>query len=865
MATFAALTALPAAAQVDMPDAVRQTQFTTSDVTPTQTDTRRIRVFPRSGAPVQAQWFPDPASDQWIAVIESGVNMIVDTSSGNLFEGLGNVESIDVSADRMVIWTAGMEEPDLTGQRSQRRDAPLEIYMEGNIVFRQVVAGVGEQVTYARRMYYDVTNQRGTVIEAELLTPVPQYKGMLRLHAQLLQQTGPQRYSAQNGFLTSSRMGYPGYRIQSGNINYEGSQHPIFDPFSGRPIIDPLTGQPATRYQRLATSQNNLLYFGRLPVFYWPVLAANLEDPTFFIRGVQIKNDQVYGTQVLTNWDAYELLGIGNRPEGTDWQVSLDYLGDRGFGHGTNFSYDRDRLFGVPGPTSGVIDYWGILDHGSDVLGRDRRGIPADKDYRFRLFAKHRQYLPYDMRLTGELGWISDRNFLEQYYEREWDTLKDQTTGLELKRTQENRSWSVTADARLNEFFTQTEWLPRADHFWLGQSLLNDTFTWYEHTSVGYGWFRQTTVDTTDPAFRLLPWEQGHRQGERLVSRQEIDWPLQLGPVKVVPYLLGELGHWGEDINGNDLQRAYAQAGMRASMPMWRANAMIENRLFNVHGLAHKVVFDAELSFTDANADLEQLPLYDPLDDDSIEAFRRRLAINTFGASPVPGRFDSRYYAVRTGLAGWVTAPSAEVVDNQAALRMGVRQRWQTKRGMPGRRKIVDWVVLDTNATWFPNETRDNFGKALGLLDYDFRWHVGDRLTLLSDGIFDFFRDGQQVLTVGGFLSRPPRGRLYLGLRILEGPIDSRILSLSYDYLMSPKWISTFGTTYDLGDEGNLGQRFSITRIGESLLISAGFMVDPARDNVGVRFAIEPRFLPESRLGRVGGARIPVAGAFGLE
>ena len=44
---------------------------------------------------------------------------------------------------------------------------PLEIYMEGNIVFRQ-----GERVIYADRMYYNVPNETGTILNAEMLTPV---------------------------------------------------------------------------------------------------------------------------------------------------------------------------------------------------------------------------------------------------------------------------------------------------------------------------------------------------------------------------------------------------------------------------------------------------------------------------------------------------------------------------------------------------------------------------------------------------------------------------------------------------------------------------------------------------------------------
>ena len=58
-------------------------------------------------------------------------------------------------------------------------------------------------------------------------------------------------------------------------------------------------------------------------------------------------------------------------------------------------------------------------------------------------------------------------------------------------------------------------------------------------------------------------------QGVRALSRQEIDFPVQLGFVKAVPYALGELGYWGEDLNGQPLSRAYGQVGVRADLPMW--------------------------------------------------------------------------------------------------------------------------------------------------------------------------------------------------------------------------------------------------------------------------------------------------------
>jgi hypothetical protein len=72
---------------------------------------------------------------------------------------------------------------------------------------------------------------------------------------------------------------------------------------------------------------------------------------------------------------------------------------------------------------------------------------------------------------------------------------------------------------------------------------------------------------------------------------------------------------------------------------------------------------------------------------------------------------------------------------------------------------------------------------------------------------------------------------------------------------MSPKWFSTAGASVDLSSGGsNIGQNFTVMRIGESFVASFAFNVDHSKDNVGVMFNLEPRFL-----------RFLPPGAFGLE
>ena len=288
----------------------------------------------------------------------------------------------------------------------------------------------------------------------------------------------------------------------------------------------------------LATSRNNFVYLAGAPVFYWPFFATDLQKPTFYLDRAHIKNDSTFGTQVFLKWDLYQLAGI--QPiEGTKWTVSTDYLHDRGAAFGTNFGYEFDQFLGFPGHTKGDLDFWGVHDSGLDNLGNGRIDMTPEEEYRYRLHWQHRQTLANDIQFSAEAGLLSDRNFLEQYFEGEWDTNKDYTTGFELKKYSGQHSLSLEADFRPNDFFTQTEWLPRGQHSLLGQSWLFDRATWNTHSSVGYARLQTASapLDPQDAAdFDPLAWES-NSSGMVASTRHEISLPTEVGAVKVTPYL----------------------------------------------------------------------------------------------------------------------------------------------------------------------------------------------------------------------------------------------------------------------------------------------------------------------------------------
>ena len=808
--------------------------------------------------------------------VDSGVRLVFDAIENVQFQGY-NVKRIDVEADRVVCWgklpTNGIDLGSDAKPEEPAPDSPIEIYLEGNIVFRE-----GDRVIYAERMYYNVTNRFGVVLNAEMLTPVPQYSGLVRLKAEAIQMFNQQTLQANGAALTTSRLGVPRYWFQSNSVQLVDTPSTRLDPITRLPMSDQATGEVLSDHSYLATSRDNWIYLGGLPVFYWPTLATDLNNPGYYLQRVQVKQDQIFGTQVMLDWDMYQLLGLRNQRPGTRWLLSTDYLSKRGPGGGTNYRYRGDTLLGIPGPYKGELDAWGIYDTGTDNLGLDRRSLVPNDEWRGRVVWDHRQRFGDGYTFTGELGLVSDRNFLEQYYERDWDTRKDLTTGLELKRIVDNRAWSLAGDVRVNSAFMQSDWLPRFDHYWIGGAPFNNMFTWHEHSHIGYAHLHDaaTPTDPQDAAKFSVLGGEADREGVHTATRQELDLPVDLGPVKFVPYLLGEAAYFGEDMTGESIARLYGQAGVRMNLPVWRADPGIQSELFNLNGLAHKINFEGELLYADSSQNLDRLPQYEQLDDDAIEQFRRRLLFNTYNqpaGTLVPQRFDARYFAMRSGLQSWVTSPVTEVAEDLAMGKLGVRQRWQTKRGTPGNERIIDWIVLDAHASLFANPSRDNFGETIGLMDYDFRWHVGDRLALLSDGYMDMFDDALRTASVGGLISRPDRGSLYLGYRTIQGaklpgaltPLDSQLVNLVLDYRMNEKWIVTTASSYDFGKGGNHSQSFSLTRAGESFLIRLGANYDFSRDNFGIVFMIEPRALPNHRLGRVAGVPIPPAGAFGLE
>ncbi len=799
--------------------------------------TRRIQVRPRSSDPLRFESFEssDTVPAEQVNVITGGVNVLVegvDVAYGGEQVSPG---VIDISADRVVVWTQAGEGPALEAgsQVVQPGESKLQIYMEGNIVIRQQQNKID-----ATHAFFDANSNRALMLNAELRAFLPTTQGDFRVRAKRMRMLSQDRFHAQDAWATTSPYGEPGYRVQASDIFVA----PGPGLFSG---TDPFTGQPVMKNSTWVTSHNNKFIVGNVPVFYLPKISGPAEDPGIPIRRAVVSNDSIFGVQVKTVWNMNRLFGIPKMP-GVEWDLLANYMSERGPGLGTAIDYSGNNNLGsYKGNGTGYYQ----SDNGRDNLGLDRRSLIPESQHRGEATFRHRQNLPGDALIFGEIGYLSDRNYLEQYHESRFDTDKDVETLLGARQDQGAYSGMLWGRADLSGFEATTDWLPRADLYSFSKPLFNGLLYWSSHSSAGYADTQQLPppTDISDPYTPLGMTYNTNAAGAVAMSRHELAAPFMMGPINVEPFVMGEAAYWQQGFTTDSVDRYLLNTGVRARLTATKVFPFVQSGILNLNGLAHKHDTFLEYAFTESSRGLNEIAQYNEIDDNSQERFRARYTTQIF-PGVVPAEFNPRNYALRNGAGLWTSAPYHEVADDFQALRIGFRDRLQTKVGPANAPRIRDWMIWEYGASFFPEANRDNFGQDFGLLYNHYRWNLSDRTSVLADANWDLFDTAQNVWSVGTLSQRSLRGSVYLGYRQVKAAdyLDSRMLIASYSYQMSPKWISTASYAYDIGESEARGSSLTVSRVGLDWILHFGLGFDFSKDNVGLGVSFEPRLGPPS-------------------
>jgi len=516
------------------------------------------------------------------------------------------------------------------------------------------------------------------------------------------------------------------------------------------------------------------------------------------LRKAQVGRHGRFGWGAETEWFLFRLLGVP-RPEGFRGRLDVD-LYERGVLLGSKVKYRRENY-------SGYALAYGLRDsEAEDDFGSDREDVPAPT-YRGRLLWRHKHFLPRDWQLQLETSYLCDRNFLEEFFPAEFWTGKPQENLLYVKKQRDNWALTGLAKWRINDFLTQTESYPDVAGYLVGQSLWQDRLTLHSEGRLGVVRYKpddQLAARDSPGTFRAD-------------TRHEVDVPLSVGPVKLLPFAVGRLSYWQHDLDDDDAFRAWGQVGVNALTHIWRIYDGVRSRLWDLHRIKHVITPYGRVFVAGANVEHDELYPFHP----GIERYVREFAGGT----------------------------------------VGVRQLWQTKRGPEGKRHTVDWLRLNVSASFFSDDDdlpadgryfayRPEHSLARDAVNADLTWHVSDSTTVLADVNWDLKSGRCGRANAGVVVVRDPRLRYYLGIRHI-GPINSTVGTVGASYKINRKYSVSFFEQYDFSLEGghNLTTVATITRKFPRVYAAFTVVYDASQEDVGLMVTVWPEGIPEARIG----------------
>ena len=784
-------------------------------------------------------------------------------------------QEVEFAANNVVIWVRGLRntadlvggldidrtpkpnaKPGDTNEPAKDEKVTVELYLSGDVVIRTLgTLAVGpagtppaQQILRAEEIYYDVDKERAVALDADLETKFPTGLDSVHLRGREIDRLGKREWHAYDTTLFSSkRPADPALTITSREATLVERSGVVKKNIFGRPFRNLRTGEIDVSDERTLTGYKNRVRVRGVPLLFIPRYKTDLSDPTGPLVSFLFRQDIIFGSQFYSTFDVYKLLAI-RPPPNRSWRLHADYLSLRGPAVGTNYQY-RDILFGSAYPNSGQFNAYVIQDKGEDLLSAFRGVEPlsssAKDRTRGRVHWNHNQALYEDgtdyARAVGQFAFLSDKNFYEQYYKQLFDSNPNEETFLQAYGAFGNFTWSGLAQANVNRpWVTETNWLPRGDAALTGQTWFNDLFVTSSRATAGYAQFKPAS----QAPLPLLPSEARAVDTGLFDVNHRVGVPLDAGPFRIEPYAVGNATLYSQNLNGDADARLYGGGGVSASIPFSRLYPDLNSELFNVRGIHHKVTAGANFFTGYASSDRRNFPLLNRLNDDNLDlTYRTWRPLSPFYISGPGGLalqnspiFDPQTLAVRKLLDN-----RPETLDTLQVVQLDLKQRWQTKRGLPGADHTVDWMSLNLSASVFPNPTRDNFGSVLGFLEYDYVWNIGDRTALASSGWVDPNTNGAKYVNIGAFYSRPDGSNLYLGYRYTD-PVNSRVLITTLGYQLSTKYSLSLTNAFDFGSNLAQSTQATFNRTGTDVTMSFGFSFSALvpGNNLGFQFLLVP-------------------------
>lgn len=379
-----------------------------------------------------------------------------------------------------------------------------------------------------------------------------------------IESTDPNRYILKDSYFTTSDYDQPGYRIKARSI----------------------TVYPNNRI----ALHHLVLYFGSVPVFYFPYLVIPLDDGE--VNGANTGTQIQVGSK--SKWGFFLLNSYTTRiSEDLRPTLHLDYRTQRGLAGGLDLrykageEYDPEKEGEFQPRVSGKIKSYYADDSKSRNSGSQEiitsTGIANQKiaPERYQARVTQQATLREDMYSKLKLNKLSDANFLEDFFEKEFQKDPQPDNFFEFTKWSPNTTLSLLARPQINSFFTTTERLPEL-RYDLNRQPVRDSPLFYEgENSVAYlsKEFSQFTPSFTD------------YHTTRLDTFHQILYPKQyFGWLNIVPRIGGRATFYDQSgINANQpsVIRGAFNTGFETSFKATHTWQGISDKKWEINGLRH--------------------------------------------------------------------------------------------------------------------------------------------------------------------------------------------------------------------------------------------------------------------------------------
>ncbi|MDP1660634.1 MAG: hypothetical protein Q8L55_01855 [Phycisphaerales bacterium] len=721
------------------------------------------------------------AAGQPVLKTEGGENRIVITGGVVLqYSEPARDRALQLSAQNAVIFMKEGKVEDLVRAPAS---AILGIYLEGD-----VVATDNRFTLRAPYVYYDMAANQAYTVDAVFWT-YDERRGLpLYVRADSIRQTTRQSITATGVTIAASSFYDPILSLGASSVTL--SREPDADGTS-RVMIDGKNFSPR---------------LGGLPFAWVPSYNGDIER--FPLKDVRFENSSESGFGLKTRWDVFGLTGL--RPP-ADFNIDVDLLLDAWFKRGVAIGADVRWL--EEGNVGSILAYGVPDDNGTDVL---TSGFRRERDSDGRGMALYEQRVNLDggWTMLAEAATVSDVNFVDAYFEQMAESRREFATSGTLRYNGENTLFSVQAKGNIdsfaaNEYLLQSQGysvrkLPEVFYSRVADDLLAESdpgaLLWtheYRVSRLGLDFFKATprqlgydNAAATGPrssldAFGLAPDTSFQSAGLaagftedtviRADTRQQLEWNLSAGPVRLQPFVVGRATFYDTDFaaiapaDQQDQLRWWAGGGARASTQVQRVYEGVEVPSLDIHQIRHIVEPSVTFFSAGTNRHNEFLPVYD--------------------------------YSVEGGQEG-------------TAWRFGVNQTFQTLRGrssaddgaVAGRpvdllRWNIDYVdgTSDTDKTgplghWFDYRPEESvFGN---FVNTDVQLLLTDATTLVGGTTYDFDTHQPSRSSVGVLTDHGRDFRSFIELRYLN-PLDSTYVTFGGDYRLSSLYTLGLAAAYD--------------------------------------------------------------------